>query len=86
MRKAAGSYRTYSSLVKLQPWFLSLLWKTCIRQNCSLGSCACSEGPALAQNTLMMMMILHVTWCAQEASESKIDYYSKAICPHNAKP
>ena len=21
------------SLVKLQPWFLSLLWKTCLRQN-----------------------------------------------------
>ena len=33
------------SLVKLQPWFLNLLWKTCLRQNCSLGSCACSEGP-----------------------------------------
>ena len=35
------------SLVKLQPSFLSLLWKTCLQQNCSLGSCACSEGPAL---------------------------------------
>ena len=34
-------------------WFLSLQWKTCLRQNCSLGSCACSEGPALGQNTLM---------------------------------
>ena len=42
-------------LVKLQPWFLSLLWKTCRRQNCSLSSCGCSEGPALGQNTLMMM-------------------------------
>ena len=27
--KATGSYRTYSSIVKLQPWFLSLQWKTC---------------------------------------------------------
>ena len=42
------------SLVKLQPWFLSLQWKTCLQQNCSLGSCACNEGPALGQNTLMM--------------------------------
>ena len=29
VRKAMGSYRTYSSLVKLQPRFLSLQWKTC---------------------------------------------------------
>ena len=39
------------SMVKLQPWFLSLQWKTCLWQNCSLGFCACSEGPALGQNT-----------------------------------
>ena len=45
------------SLVKLQPCFLSLRWKTCHQQNCNLGSCTCSEGPALGQNTLMMMMI-----------------------------
>ena len=25
------------SLVKLQPWFLSFEWKTCLQQNCSLG-------------------------------------------------
>ena len=43
------------SLVKLQHWFLNLRWKTGIRQNCSLGSSACSEGPALGQNTLMIM-------------------------------
>ena len=29
MRKATGSYRTYLSLVKLQPWFLRLQLKTC---------------------------------------------------------
>ena len=57
MRKATGSYRTYSSLVKLQLWFLSLWWKICLRQNSSLGSCACREVPALGQNTLMMMMM-----------------------------
>ena len=39
------------SLVKLQPWFLSLQWKTCHRQNYNLGSCACSKGPAFGQNT-----------------------------------
>ena len=46
------------SLVKLQHWFLSLRWKTCLRQNCSLGFSACSEGPAFGQNTLMMMMMM----------------------------
>ena len=30
MQKATGSYRTYPSLVKLQPRFLSLQWKTCL--------------------------------------------------------
>ena len=30
VRKATGGYRTYSSLVKLQPRFLSLQWKTCL--------------------------------------------------------
>ena len=30
MRKATGSYRTCSSLVKLQPRFLILQWKTCL--------------------------------------------------------
>ena len=39
------------SLVKLQSCFLSLQWKTSFRQNCSLGSCACSEGPAFGLNT-----------------------------------
>ena len=37
------------SLVKLQPWFLSLRWKTCLRHNCSLGFSTCSEGPAFGQ-------------------------------------
>ena len=38
MRKVTRSYRSYSSLVKLQPWLLSLRWKTCHRQNCTHGS------------------------------------------------
>ena len=42
------------SLVKLQLWFLSLHWKICFWHNCSLTSCACSVGPALGQNTLMI--------------------------------
>ena len=45
------------SQAKLQPWFLSLRWKTCLRQNCSLGSSACSEGLARGQNTLTMIDI-----------------------------
>ena len=43
------------SLVKLQPWFLSLRWKACLQQNYSLGSCIFSEGPVLGQNTLLMI-------------------------------
>ena len=41
----------FQSLIKQQSWFLSLRWKTCLWQNCSLGSGACSEVPALGQNT-----------------------------------
>ena len=51
VRKATGSYPIYSSLVKLQPWFLSWRWKTCFGQNCSLGAWVSSERPALGQNT-----------------------------------
>ena len=39
------------SIVKMQPWFLSLRWKTCLRQNCILGFSACSEGSDFGQNT-----------------------------------
>ena len=46
-----GKIPHYSFLVKLQPWFLSLRWKTCLAQNCSFGSWVCSERPALGQNT-----------------------------------
>ena len=30
LRKPMASYRTYLSLIKLQPWLLSLQWKTCL--------------------------------------------------------
>ena len=50
-RKQWEATAPIESLVKQQPWFLSLGWKTCLWQNCSLGSCACSKGPALGQNT-----------------------------------
>ena len=46
--------------VKLQPRFLNLRWKTCLRQNCSLGSCASSEGPVLGQNTLMIYIYIYM--------------------------
>ena len=49
----------FKSLVKLQPLFLSLRWKTCLRQNCSLGSYAYSEGPALVQNTMIYYYHYH---------------------------
>ena len=45
------------SLGKLQPWFLSFQWKTYFRQKFSLGSCPCSEVPALGHNKLMMIMM-----------------------------
>ena len=55
-RKEREATAPILSLVKLHPWFLSLRWKICLRQNCSQSSCTWSEGPALGQNTLMMMV------------------------------
>ena len=50
VRKATGSYRTYSSLVKLQPRFLSLQWKTAL-----VPEFAVKDLPL--DRTLIMMMI-----------------------------
>ena len=50
-RKQREATAPLKSLVKLQPWFLSLQWKTCLWQNSSLGFSARSEGPAFGQNT-----------------------------------
>ena len=53
-----GKYRTYSSLVKLQPWFLSLRWKTGLWAEPQPWwlSLQCMSFPG--QNTLMMMMMM----------------------------
>ena len=51
MQKAMVSYLTYSSLVKLQPWFLSLQWKTCLWAELQPWCLNCSERPGLGQNT-----------------------------------
>ena len=53
--KQRGATAPIQCLVKLQPLFLSLWWKTCVWQNCSLGSCVCSEGPAFGQKTLVIL-------------------------------
>ena len=59
MRKATRSYRTYSSLVKLQPWFLSLRWKICLWAELqprfvSLQWRTCPR----AEHMMMMMMMI----------------------------
>ena len=72
MRKATGSYGTYSSLVKLQPWFLSFRWKTCLwaeLQPWRLNFC--SERTVIGQNTLMMIIILNVTFVGQVAQAAR---------------
>ena len=51
MRKATGNYRTYSIPSKTAVLVPEFVVETGRRQNCSLGFCACSEGPALGQNT-----------------------------------
>ena len=57
-RKRRKATAPIQSLVKLQTWFLSLRWKSCLRQKCSLGSYICSKGPAPGQNSMMMMMMI----------------------------
>ena len=61
-RKQREAIAPIKSQVKLQRWFLSFRWKTCLRQNCSLGFSASSEGPAFGQNTLMMMMMIYTSF------------------------
>ena len=39
VRKATEATAPIQSLVKLQPCFVSLSWRTCLRQHCSLRSC-----------------------------------------------
>ena len=47
VRKAMGSYRTYSVPCKTAASVPEFVAEDCLRQNCSLGSCTCSERPAL---------------------------------------
>ena len=76
-RKQWEATAPIKSLVKLQPWFLSLQWKTRIWPNCSLGFSTCSEGPAFGQNTLMMMMMMvlisNFLKCLQQESHVTYD-------------
>ena len=51
MLKATGSYRTYSIPGKTAASVPEFAVEDLPPQNCSLGSCACSEGPVLEQNT-----------------------------------
>ena len=51
-----GGYRTYPSLVNLQPGFWVCGGRPAFQQNCGLGSWVCSEGPVLGQNTLMILI------------------------------
>ena len=37
---------------------VALVPEFAVWENCSLNSCACSEGPAIGQNTLIMMMMM----------------------------
>ena len=64
--EATGSHRTYSSLVKLRPRFLSLQWKTCLWAELKPCAWVCSERPALGQNTMMMMMMSIIIWSFSE--------------------
>ena len=76
LRKATGSYRSFSSLVKLQPWFLSL-------QNCGLGAWVCSERPAFGQNTLMMMIFRHLMFpdICPTVEEKHRKNHTQETCP-----
>ena len=97
-RKQREATAPIQSLVKLQPWFWNLRWKTCLWQNCSLGFCACSEGPALGQNTLMMIMIQKITdsnpslppvlyrVCTGEGNEISHNVIYLAVLTNSAQP
>ena len=51
VRKATESYRTYSIAGKTAMLVLRYSGRPAFGQNCSLGTCSCSEGPAFGQNT-----------------------------------
>ena len=78
--ESKGSYRIYSSLVKLQHWFLGLRWKICLQQKYSLGFCACSEGPAFGRILLMMMMCEHRQSSKTREAESTNRWKKYEVC------
>ena len=49
----------FIQVVKLQPWFLSLRWKTYLRQNCNLGSWVCSGKPTFGK---LQSWFLRLQW------------------------
>ena len=55
--KAMGSYPTYLSLVKLQPWFLSLQLKTCLWTELQPWFAFAVEDLPLGRTLMTMMMI-----------------------------
>ena len=58
--KATWSYRTYSSLVKLQPRFLSLQWKTCLRAELQPWCLSLQWMTCPWAEHIMMMMIFRI--------------------------
>ena len=77
-------------LVKLQPWPLSLRCKTCLRQNCILCSCACSEGAALGQNTQIYIYIYHRVFCPKagpslQGEKPRLQFCQRQVFHHKLR-
>ena len=76
------------SLVKLQPRFLSLWWKTCLRQNCRLSSVIAVKDLPLGR-TLMMMMIpekISIIFHTPEEVLPEVQLVSGVLCNCDAEP
>ena len=74
-REGRGKQREVTALIqslaKLQPWFLSLRWKTCLQQSSSLGSCACSEVLPLGRTVWEGWYVYVIIW-----QETKFELHS----------
>ena len=79
VRKATGNYRIYSIPGKNAALVPEFAVKTCLRQNCSLGFCACSEGLTLGQNTLMISLMINISYFV-----INISFHSNYIIYQNA--
>ena len=73
VQKAAESYRTIPIPCKTA-LVLEFAVEACLLKNCSLVSCACSEGPVLGHNILMMMMMMDIDKLKR--------YFYLAYAPH----